>query len=537
MRRPQALTFSQLFSSEEGLPKAPLQPLIAPPQWNEILSKSLESTDQRTPALMICGPKSSGKSTFAKLLANRITSSLAQDRGFKSRNNPGVALLDLDPGLPEYSPPGQLSLIHVQELDFGPPFAHPIPEGKSRVLRSHSIGAISPSLDPNLYLACALDLFSHYRDFLQVLPDCPLIINTPGWVLGTGLEILLELISRLRLTEVIYMSQEGPWEVVQSLRDAAKSIPVLTLPSQAAEYTTRTAAHLRTMQYMSYFHLQRKAEKDLYWNGKPLTSIRPWEIRYTGQNPGILAVLCYGEQPPASLVGDTINGAVVSIVAIDDMAVITGWGSEGLKGAEEEATSKIAFQQYPAGNTERRALGEDALHPHSLVRPLIISTPDEEIPYFNPGYAVCLDPKHSYSIGLALVRGIDIPRRRIQVLTPIPSIIIEEINEAGKHIVLVSGKLDTPGWAYTEELNQNAALNKSSGRQDDEDMNDDGEDDFNVESVIIEGTDGSADRRIVGDGHKDAPWVETLQGSHGRGVGSRVWRVRRDLGRTADGGD
>ena len=28
------------------------------------------------------------------------------------------------------------------------------------------------------------------------------------------------------------------------------------------------------------------------------------------------------------------------------------------------------------------------------------------------------------------------------------------------------------------------------------------------------------------------PWVEKLEGSEGRGVGARVWRVRRDLGRS-----
>jgi len=34
----------------------------------------------------------------------------------------------------------------------------------------------------------------------------------------------------------------------------------------------------------------------------------------------------------------------------------------------------------------------------------------------------------------------------------------------------------------------------------------------------------------------EVPWVETLEGSQGRGIGARVWRVRRDLGRS-EGGD
>lgn len=240
--RQHKLTSDQLFSSKDEPQRAYLQPLISPPEWNEALSKSSSSTGSKTSTIMICGPKSSGKSTFARLLVNRILSSIAPDPKSPTITKwTGVALLDLDPGQPEYSPPGQLSLIHVQELNFGQPFSHPVPDGKSTVIRSHAIGAISPSLDPSLYLACALDLFAHYRNLLQNFPGCPLIINTPGWVLGTGLEILLDLISKARPTEVIYMSQQGPWDVVQSLREEAKLVPVITLPSQASEYTTRTS--------------------------------------------------------------------------------------------------------------------------------------------------------------------------------------------------------------------------------------------------------------------------------------------------------
>jgi polynucleotide 5'-hydroxyl-kinase GRC3/NOL9 len=139
-------------------------------------------------------------------------------------------------------------------------------------------------------------------------------------------------------------------------------------------------------------------------------------------------------------------------------------------------------------------------------------------------------------MGLALVRGIDVTCRRIQVLTPIPSELIEEINEAGKSIVLVSGKLDTPGWAYTEELNQKTALGKALRGQEIMDLDEEGDGGSNDDSVAIEGTDDSENQRRK-DLFKKAPWIEKLEGSQGRGIGSRVWRVRRDLGRGADGGD
>ena len=84
---------------------------------------------------------------------------------------------------------------------------------------------------------------------------------------------------------------------------------------------------------------------------------------------------------------------------------------------------------------------------------------------------------------------------------------INDINDQGRRIVLVSGKFDTPGWAYTE------GLIRHNARDDDNEENND-------EAVSF----------------PDIPWVEKLKGSQGRGGGARVWRVRRDLGKS-DGGD
>lgn len=457
------------------------------------------------------------------MLANRILSSNREGNN-DERTKPDsseVMILDLDPGQPEYSSPGQVSLTHVKEPNFGPPYTHPVPTRNSRTIRSHSIGALSPSADPGFYMSCALDLFARYREFVKLSPECPLIINTPGWVLGTGLELLVDLISSTRPAEIIYMSQEGPFEVEQSLREAAKSSPFYTLPSQASEYTTRTGAQLRTMQSMSYFHLDSKCLgtsdiEHLSWNGTPLTSVRPWEIKYSGDNSGMMGVMCYGEQPDPELLSDYINGSVLSVVVIEDMAAIPGWNvdSEGPFSMLERTTSKIAAS-YDDDN-------------HELEKPAVIRTSQEDIPYFNPRNTITLDPKHSHTIGLVLVRGIDIQRKRLQVLTPLHHSIVSGF-KAGKPIVLVKGKLDTPGWAYTEELLQKTARAKATRTQTGATKGvDEGEGEFE-EDLVIER------EKTKGKGFDGAPWVEKLVGSQGRGVGARVWRVRRDLGRTGDG--
>jgi polynucleotide 5'-hydroxyl-kinase GRC3/NOL9 len=502
----------KLYSSKDVPQKTYLQPIISPPEWNQALSRSPAENYQKTPIIMICGPKGSGKSTFAKLLTNRLLSPSAENN--RAVKKPaGLAILDLDPGQPEYSAQGQLSLIHLNELNFGPPFTHPIPGSHSRIVRAHTIGAVSPSFDPILYMECVLDLFASYRTLLSTIPKCPLVINTPGWVLGTGLEILVELITKCRPTEVVYMSQDGPQEVVETLREAAKSTPLVTLPSQGSEYTTRTAAHLRTMQAMSYFHLKPFNQKSLEWDSCPLTSVAPWEVKYSGQGAGILGIMCYGEQPPASLLLEAINGSLLAIVVVDDMAAIPGWGAE-----DEDLT-----EEGLPGLDSPLQQSQD----HGIQSPLIVHTPEANIPYFNPANTISLSPRHSHCLGLALLRGIDIPRQRLQLLTPISPKIIQEINKEAKSIVLVSGKLDTPGWAYVEGLVQTDICEKENRKIKAGDNKGD------VERTEEEAVDVVQDSNEKGKRAQDVPWVEKLTGSQGRGIGG-IWRVRRDLGRGTD---
>ena len=466
--------------------------------------------------MFICGPKNAGKSTFARILINRLLSVGEENRSesiSRSHSLQGVALLDLDPGQPEYSTPGQLSLTYVEEPNFGPPFTHPLTTGKVRTLRAHASGALTPAADPCHYISCALDLFEHYRSFLSQVPKCPVIINTPGWILGTGLELLLELITKIRPTEVVYMSKEGPSEVVQSLQEASGTIPFYTLPSQPSEYAIRTSAQLRTMQYMSYFHLLQSDNK-LAWNGQPLTSIPPLEIRYEGDDPGILGIMCYGEQPPPDLLADTINGSLLAVVVLDDAEAMPRWDSKAM--SEHYETSENTSQSLRGYHTTRTR---------------------EALPYLNP-ITQTLDPRHSHSLGLLLVRGIDVRRRRLQVLTPIPVSVIEEVLEAKKAIVLVSGKLDTPGWAYLEGLGMRGKNhNEKAMREGAEDMMEVDQADDMDEAAEENGgeSDAKNDTELLSvyeDG--GIPWVEKLSGSQGRGAGAKVWRVRRDLGKTRE---
>ncbi|KAI9817085.1 MAG: Polynucleotide 5'-hydroxyl-kinase grc3 [Phylliscum demangeonii] len=53
---------------------------------------------------------------------------------------------------------------------------------------------------------------------------------------------------------------------------------------------------------------------------------------------------------------------------------------------------------------------------------------------------------------MALVRGINRKDHTLQLVTPIPSQTIRRLTKAKAGIVLVSGKLESPHWAYVEDL-------------------------------------------------------------------------------------
>ncbi|KAG6224106.1 hypothetical protein E4U26_003973 [Claviceps purpurea] len=444
----------------------------------------------------ICGPKSAGKSTFARLLTNRLlTTSLGDSKA--------VMVLDLDPGQPEFAPPGTLSLIRVSLPNLGVPFTHTsFGDPGNTIVRCHALASVTPASSPDLFIACAIDLYEFYQ---RLHRKCPLIINTPGWILGTGLDLLVALITKLRPTQVIYMSEEGPTDVVETLQEATRH-EFSTLPSQPSDVMSRTSAHFRSMQMMSYFHSQvlpvesRTAKKtsSLKWLAQPLSHTRPYVVQYEGSTQGILGILSYDCQTPPNLLADSINGAILAIVEIE----------------ASTAFREIDGTKILNGDGEREAGVEISRTPEGL--PLIVNATDGT-----------LDPRYCHTIGLALVRGIDAPNKSLQVVTPLPLSTFENIQSKGASIVLVHGSFDTPSWAYTEDMYMQTNPDDTAIEKDLEMSEADSSEDG---SEVVDSSTDQASRAYVGD-VSTVPWIETLRGDQKRPVGSRVWRVRRDLGR------
>ena len=404
-----------------------------------------------------------------------------------------VAFLDLDPGQPEYSPPGDLSLLRLQSWNLGPSFTHPTP-GPNQLVKAHHFGHVSPKEDPKSYYRCALDLLDHYRRMARDYRSCPLVINSAGWIQGNGLELLSDLIHSMSLTDVLYMSRSGPEDVVDTLQGATSrsDMSFHQLDSQSSDFAIRTAGDLRMMQTLSYFHMS-EPEGSYYamrWHPWPLTGVAPLVIHYAGPKQIILAVTTLGDAPNLDFLDKflegILDGCVVGVIAVSQSvgAITQENDSAGVEEQDEIMPDDVA----------------DTASQESILRTAT------GIPYLSSSHNTTspLFPDRSFSLGQALIRGIDPENKTLHLLTPIPATTLQAHSP---NIVLVRGSLDTPTWAYKEDFELEKAKQRARDRKLDSN----------------EGFDGEEKRRWA----ERQPWAGIVDGR--RRNSGKVRRMRRDI--------
>lgn len=406
----------------------PFRRLLAPlefkeswPQALDMLSKPGDGTP--APAVMVCGPQRAGKSTFSRMLANKLLTVRkdpnAEDGGFREPPTyNAVYYLDLDPGQAEFSPSGQVTLVLLRQPVLGPPYTHPTTgiASTNHTVRAHSIASNRPCDFQEHFIACAVDLMDTFQR-LQAQSRgvflAPLIINCPAWYPHSGTDIIAKLIKKLRgLTQIVALSPASVL-VAQQLAAAANPIPFHAIDPQpnCAVPPQRTGAELREMQMLSLFHQDEVEGGRLKWDAFPLSSMKPYDLSYDpdAERRNFLGILSLGEVPQPELLHTILNASIVAVVYIEDMSVLD------------------EYQIYRG--------------------------PADYIPYFDggaAGFTPALDPGKTRLVGLVLIRGIDWVHMHFQVLTAIPEAVLAELD--GNRTVLVRGHYDLPGWAVKEDI-------------------------------------------------------------------------------------
>ena len=511
--------------------------------WQDLISKLSAPISGLPRAILVCGPKSSGKSTFTRQLVNGFLTWIHSRTASE-----GVGLLDIDPGQPEFSPPGQISLLHLRSYILSPPFTHPLinNDAVGNLVREHHLGALAPNFDPAYYTSCAKDLEGHYQQLLSSHVSCPLIINCSGWTFGGGLDILIELIRCFRITDVVYMSTSGPKGVIERLKGETSraEIPFHMLTSQPCEHATQTASDLRMMQTFSYFHASEAEGDEFQWDHSAIHSMEPLALKYAGLEQMLFGIMVPGEELDLLCLADLIDGSVLGVVVIEDESIVSVEDAvSGIEDGHLKSQDIRTLQLLDGGEFNRSAFGlpKDGSYNHehgntlesSMKSPVVaisntielehsnIRRTREGLPYYFRGIGSCipLDPTKSRSIGQVLVHAINKSTKELLVITPIPKTLFAELRKNKTRIILVRGMLDLPTWSYLENRIKWLTA-KERGRK---------EHNTAERSTSNDGSDSDLPLGI-GDGTGKADWVTV---THGRKNQDRrkdkVWKVRRNL--------
>ncbi|RDX43047.1 hypothetical protein OH76DRAFT_1361674 [Lentinus brumalis] len=390
-----------------------VSPLVVPPSWDAAIGTVMPPPDVDEHTLLgqgatylVRGPKNAGKSTFARLLLNRLLSRYQR-----------VAYLECDLGQSEFTPGGMVSLNVVERPVFGPPFSHPsVPHA------SHYIGATSPKNSPSHYLESLQALIQLYHAELQdaaldeqpndsrITSIVPLVVNTMGWTKGLGADLerkVEEIIEPAHIFTFAAPSPEDEWNVAGPSHShpggatvhAVESVP----PSSLASYYS--AADHRNISMLSYFHA-------VFPSDAPSTS-SPLATAWDTSLP-----LC--AQPPYQLDCQT---------ALDQL-VLTGAGTEDVVPSEVHRALPGALVALVTCEPGTLHSDSDTVSPSTL-------------PYSQG--APPPSPHASRCLGLALVRGVrPHPHARLQLLTPVPARLLGEAR------VLVMGEMQLPVWGMLD---------------------------------------------------------------------------------------
>ena len=176
-------------------------------RWKYIAKEISKSCSQESKRVMVCGAKSTGKSTYVRYLVNSLLSDCEENGGFHGE----IALLDCDVGQPEFSVPGMVTLTIISKPILSPPNAHIVCGRKDQftIATEHEMaffyGFTTSKSNPMSYLAAIKNLLNRYYELSEKKGNIPLIINTDGWVKGMGYEILSSLIDACNPCHIVQM--------------------------------------------------------------------------------------------------------------------------------------------------------------------------------------------------------------------------------------------------------------------------------------------------------------------------------------------
>ena len=236
------------------------------------------------PAVLILGGMDVGKTTFTRLLVNRWTQ--AGQR---------VAILDADVGQSEIGPPACLGLAFADA---------PVLSVSSLPVHALAfVGSASP-------VGHLLDHVAGARRLADMREDCPLIVDTSGYLHGSGARRLNQIeFDLLMPTHVVALQRHGELEPIIAPMRKRDGVQIHTppIPAVIGKKPAAFRAQRRVMRFASYFQnarLHTYALDDVAFVGAWLgsgTPLAPHLLKYLSEALASLTKVFYAEMADRQL--------------------------------------------------------------------------------------------------------------------------------------------------------------------------------------------------------------------------------------------
>jgi len=388
-------------------------PLTIPTQWRQQLATMLSSLDGKTHkaslmkkedrakhkhqekglqqalterglSIVVYGPKNAGKSTYIRYLLNSLLSLYPS----------GIAFLDLDIGQSEIGCPSFLSLHIITSPLLSQPYAH---VQKGEMAWCEFVGDVTVVSDPAAYSSAIRRGYAYYLDHLspsshKASSYIPLLVNTMGWVKGLGKELLEDIVGLIKPVYCVDMrveiegknNGEDAGVELQSTNKYANTVFRNTrVVSSDAASAAIPPPKLRALQLLSYFSLHPSCTSPVSFQHFP--SIFQYLPPYSVQWGRISFYHVFSPLSPQHILA-AFNVSFVALYIVEDV----------------ETLEHISA---PAG-----------------LRLLKARPPLER--------GTC--------VGLGMVRGVDVQKKCVYVITPVAADIVQHVN------CVMRGNLEIP---------------------------------------------------------------------------------------------
>ncbi|KEF62672.1 uncharacterized protein A1O9_00645 [Exophiala aquamarina CBS 119918] len=405
--------------------------------WRPSLASGYESSISSAPGprLLLCGRRSSGLSTLLRCLVNRTLISDGPRR--RNEQSQKAIVIDLDTSLPEFSPPGTISLVSLQTPIFGPALSHPlsIHGSSSRILKMHFLGDVEASDICNLQVECISDLLSVEKQFRRGPGNAITVILAPKWLNDVGGVVASKLWAEMAPTGIVCLDHSTASAHLRPWKSLAESTgcPIQNLPVPTSDRIALVREH--DLQMQSYFHSVPSGADRVFWDGRPIMADTGAEITlgYQGRHAGVVGIALVSGHVALEDTYDVLEGSIVAIVAVKARS-IGPWDDEA----------------RDAQDADDRRLDVEDRH----ILPGVART-EEDLPRLMTGEeGFGLPALNSECLGLGFVTRIDIAQRQIRLKAGGARHEIQERMQ-GQQVVLVLQKATSDGryktdWARRE---------------------------------------------------------------------------------------